>query len=90
MAISTPPSTGHGEMIMKNEVENMVFEEAFQELEAIVSKLESGDLTLEESIEMYEMAASLRDRCREILDQAERRVEMLVVDEGKVEIRSLE
>lgn len=68
----------------------MVFEEAFQELEAIVSKLESGDLTLEESIEMYEMAASLRDRCREILDQAERRVEMLVVDEGKVEIRSLE
>jgi exodeoxyribonuclease VII small subunit len=59
------------------------FEEAFRRLETIVSTLESGRGELEESLAQYEEGIRLLRRCRQILDGAERRVEILKgVDEN--------
>ncbi|MCF0235069.1 MAG: exodeoxyribonuclease VII small subunit [Thermoguttaceae bacterium] len=55
----------------------MTFEDAVRRLEAIVSTLESGRGELEESLAMYEEGARLLRRCRQLLDGAERRVEIL-------------
>ncbi len=53
----------------------LTYEEAYQELEQILSKLESGDLPLEESLELYEKGATLAAVCSRILDDAELRVQ---------------
>jgi exodeoxyribonuclease VII small subunit len=54
------------------------FERELEELEAVVKKLESGDLPLEESLELFERGVTLSDSCRRQLDAAETRVEQLV------------
>lgn len=54
------------------------FEEAYSRLEEIVKKLESGTLSLEESLKAFEEGVRLSRVCSERLDEAERRVEMLV------------
>ena len=53
------------------------FEAAFSELEAVVQRLEEGELSLEESIALYERGQALARLCQERLDQAELRVEQL-------------
>jgi exodeoxyribonuclease VII small subunit len=54
------------------------FERELEDLEAVVKKLESGDLPLEESLKLFERGVSLSDSCRKQLDAAETRVEILV------------
>lgn len=61
------------------DIEDMTFEHALKELEGIVSKLERGDVDLEESIEIYERGEALRDHCDRILKAAEARVEKLTL-----------
>jgi len=72
------------------EIENLSFEEAFKELEATVHRLEEGDLTLEESIALFERGQALARHCGEKLDTAELRVSQLVPSnrqgEGSYEI----
>jgi len=55
------------------------FEDALQRLEAIVSKLESGQAPLEESIALYEEGAGLKAHCEARLKAAQLRVEKIVV-----------
>lgn len=57
------------------------FEEAMQELERIVEELESGELTLEQSLARYERGVQAARRCRQVLDDAEKKLQMLVSDE---------
>ena len=60
------------------------FEAALKELEAIVTRLESGDETLEESIRLYERGSALRARCADRLDAAQARIEAIRTDaEGR-------
>jgi exodeoxyribonuclease VII small subunit len=59
------------------EIKTMSFERALKELEAIVGRLERGDVELEESIAMYERGEALRDHCDRLLKQAEAKVEKL-------------
>lgn len=54
------------------------FEEALSKLEEIVRKLESGSLSLEESLKAFEEGVRLSRVCSERLDEAQRRVEILV------------
>jgi exodeoxyribonuclease VII small subunit len=54
------------------------FESALKELEGIVEQLERGDLPLEKSLELFERGISLTRVCQKRLDEAERKVEMLV------------
>ena len=53
------------------------FEAAIAELEAIVKKLEEGDLPLEKSLELYERGVQLSRFCHSRLEEAERRIEVL-------------
>ncbi len=56
------------------------FETSLAELEKIVGKLESGDLPLEQSLELFEKGIKLSRECRERLTKAERRIEILMKD----------
>ncbi len=58
-------------------VDELSFEVALAELEGIVARLESGDVELEKSIEIYERGEALRARCDNLLKQAEARVEKI-------------
>lgn len=62
------------------------FEEALQKLEAIVAKMEEGDLPLEEALKAFEEGVRLAKFCTNKLDEAERKVEKLIRDQsGKVQ-----
>jgi len=63
-----------------NEVENLTFEQAFDELEETVGKLEAGGLTLEESLTLFERGQALATRCNIQLDQAELKVSQITPD----------
>lgn len=56
----------------------MSFEQALQALEAIVRKLESGEVPLDESITLYERGEELRRHCQARLDAAQARIEKIV------------
>jgi exodeoxyribonuclease VII small subunit len=58
------------------------FEEALQKLEAIVAKMEEGDLPLEEALKAFEEGVKLAKFCTGKLDEAERKVEKLIRDQG--------
>ncbi len=61
------------------DIKDMSFERALKELEAIVGRLERGDVELEESITIYERGEALRSHCDRLLKQAEAKVEKLTV-----------
>jgi exodeoxyribonuclease VII small subunit len=61
------------------DIRELSFEKALKELETIVSRLERGDVELEESITIYERGEALREHCDRLLKQAEARVEKLTV-----------
>ena len=66
------------------DVKELSFEQAMQELEQIVERLERGDVELEESISIYERGEALKARCDALLKQAEAKVEKITVDsQGK-------
>jgi exodeoxyribonuclease VII small subunit len=67
------------------------FEEALRELEEIVNRLEQGDLPLEETLQFFEEGVKLSRYCHTKLDEAQKRVEILLKDEsGKVIAQSFE
>jgi len=63
---------------MTGEHETMTFEQAFTQLEETVQRLEAGNLSLEESIALFEEGMRLAQLCGTRLDQAELRVSQLV------------
>ena len=65
------------------EVGTLSFEAALKQLEEIVTKLERGDVPLEESIAIYERGEALKKRCEALLAQAEERVEKIRAKEGR-------
>ena len=62
------------------EIAELSFEEAFGELEATVARLERGDLSLEESIALFERGQALAAHCNVQLDTAELKVRQLLPD----------
>ncbi len=67
------------------------FETSLQELENIVRQLEAGDLPLEESLKLFERGVQVSRECRERLNQAERRIEILMKDaDGNASLREIE
>ncbi len=61
------------------------FEEALKGLEEIVAKLESGETRLEESIRLFEEGMRLSAFCQKRLDEADRKIEILLRRPGGVE-----
>jgi exodeoxyribonuclease VII small subunit len=65
------------------------FEQAMARLEAIVGELEKGDLPLDESLKIFEEGIRLSKNCLKVLEEAERKVEVLVQDKnGKKQLRA--
>jgi exodeoxyribonuclease VII small subunit len=62
---------------MAHETTPTDFEEALQALEAVVQRLEQGDLPLEESIKQFETGMALVRACQTTLKQAEQKIEIL-------------
>jgi exodeoxyribonuclease VII small subunit len=54
------------------------FEDSLKKLEAVVEKLEKGDLALEESLKLFEEGVALSSACKQELEAAEGKVEILV------------
>jgi exodeoxyribonuclease VII small subunit len=57
----------------------LTFEDALKELEDIVTKLESGQVSLEQSISLYERGEKLKQRCEALLKDAEMRIEKITL-----------
>ena len=72
----------------QNNLEDMTFEEALEELEKIVKQLETGEVTLETAVEAYERGSKLKDQCQKRLNEARMKVEK--IKEGNSENFSLE
>lgn len=64
----------------ENNGADLSFEQALSALEEIVQRLESGDVPLDQSIELYEKGEVLRKKCQSRLDAAQQRIEQIVAD----------
>jgi exodeoxyribonuclease VII small subunit len=62
-------------------IEELSFEGALKELEAIVTRLEQGEVDLEDSIALYERGQALKAHCEKKLKSAEGRLERIVMGE---------
>ncbi|HYE75367.1 MAG TPA: exodeoxyribonuclease VII small subunit [Blastocatellia bacterium] len=60
------------------------FEESLGTLEKIVAQLESGELPLERALELFEEGVGLARRCQTQLEEAERKVELLLRERGEI------
>lgn len=60
-----------------------MFEKSIKELEEIVNKLENGDASLSESLELFEKGIKLAKDCNKMLDDAEKKVSVLIGGEKK-------
>jgi exodeoxyribonuclease VII small subunit len=67
-------------MAKKKPVEELTYEEAFAELQAVVTELESGELPLEESLALFERGQSLSKHCSALLEEAELKLKELIPD----------
>jgi exodeoxyribonuclease VII small subunit len=66
------------------------FEAALEELEEVVERLESGELSLEDSLAAFEKGVGLVRFCNQKLNEVEKKIEMLVKDkEGKLQLKEL-
>ena len=63
-------------------LKQMRFEQALTQLEKIVSDMESAELSLDDSLEKYQQGIELIKVCAKKLEEAEKKIEVLVKDEG--------
>ena len=66
------------------------FESALKELEALVERMESGDLPLEQALQLFERGVELTRTCQASLKQAELKVEQLIERGGHAELVPLD
>ncbi len=71
------------QLLFKEEImEEKSFEDNLKELEEIAKNLESGNLNLDEAIKEFEKGMALSKKCTEKLDEAEKKINILVQDEN--------
>jgi exodeoxyribonuclease VII small subunit len=69
-------------MVKEKEITKLSFEEAMDQLEQLVAKLENGDVPLEQAIDLFQEGMKLSHLCSQKLEQVERKIEMLVEENG--------
>lgn len=67
-------------MKTKKKEKEILFEDYLKKLEKIVQQLEEGELTLDESVKLYEEGMSISKICLEKLNKAKQKIEQLVVE----------
>jgi len=70
--------------------EGVDFEKSIAELEALVERMESGDLTLEQSLKDFERGVALTRSCQKALTDAEQKVKILLSRDGEAGLRDFE
>lgn len=65
------------ETAKKKKADSLSYEQAIEELEELVQKLETGNLTLEESVQLYEQGVELSALCRQKLEDAELKIKTI-------------
>ena len=75
----------------RKESPNKKFETALEDLEQVVEQLDSGELSLEDSLAAFEKGVGLVKFCNEKLNEVEKKVELLVKDkDGKLQLKAFE
>jgi exodeoxyribonuclease VII small subunit len=74
----------------KKKIENLSFEESLSELETIVQNLEQGELSLEDSMTLFERGLNLSQASQEKLKNAEQKIQILLTKNGKNQLQSFE
>lgn len=64
-------------------IEELSFEEAMSELEAVVRRLENGQVKLEEAVQAYERGVKLKNICTEKLQNAKSKIDLLTIENDK-------
>ena len=70
----------------RKQQETLAFEKSLKELEALVTKMEQGNLNLEESLQHFERGIQLTRTCQQALKEAEQKVEILLNKSGQDDI----
>jgi exodeoxyribonuclease VII small subunit len=70
----------------RKQQETLAFEKSLKELEALVTKMEQGNLSLEESLQHFERGIQLTRTCQQALKAAEHKVEILLNKSGQDDI----
>lgn len=78
---TAPPANG--------DVETLAYDDAFAELQRVVTRLETGGESLEATIALYERAVALQRRCERLLAEAELRVQQLMPRQGGLVVEDL-
>ncbi len=68
----------------------MNFEENIEQLEKIVQELENGNLNLDDSIKKFEEGMNISKKCNEILEEAEKKITILIKKDDKIEEENFE
>ena len=63
------------------ELDSMSFEDSLDALEGIIQQIESGETSLEDSLDAYQRGEQLIRRCRELLFEAEQRIETIRLED---------
>ncbi len=63
-------------------VEELSYEQAFEELQALIAALEAGEKTLDDTLALYERGQALYQRCTALLDKAELKIQQLTQEGG--------
>ncbi len=71
-------------------MKELKFEDAMKELENIATELEKGDLSLEESVSKFEEGMKISKQCNEIIENAEKKISILLQKDGKIEEENFE
>ncbi len=66
------------------------FETALAELEALVEKMEQGDLSLDESLKQFERGVQLTRACQQALREAEQKVQILLEKDGQASLETFD
>ena len=77
-------------MVAPAMADELGFDQLLARLREVVTRLESGELSLEQSLQVYEEGVQLARRGQQLLASAEKRVEILVSASGNVEVATFE
>jgi exodeoxyribonuclease VII small subunit len=78
LTLATIPANAQAMAEQGTDISQMSFEDALRALEDVVRRLETGEVPLDESIDLYERGETLRKHCQARLDAAQARIEKIV------------
>jgi exodeoxyribonuclease VII small subunit len=73
-------------MTVQKDVEKLTYEQAYEELQAIVNLLDEGRQSLEDTIKLFERGQALARRCENLLNQAQKKMRLITEDINKDDV----